>query len=112
MWRGVRNAEMPEKFVLEGGTELAPMSTTSDLKVALEYSASKNPILLRLVTSSFMDRGADIGFLSAFPTEKEILYPPLTFLCPVIVDGCPVIEYIPVRDGDAQITVFEVRPSM
>eukprot|EP00964_Phaeocystis_antarctica_P076786 scaffold47515_cov60-Phaeocystis_antarctica.AAC.4 len=25
--------------------------------------------------------GADISFLSAFPTEKEVLYPPLTRLC-------------------------------
>jgi len=28
-------------------------------------------------------RGADISFLSAFPAEKEFLFPPLTFLYPV-----------------------------
>ena len=28
-------------------------------------------------------RGADISFLSAFPAEKEFLFPPLTFLHPV-----------------------------
>ncbi|KAJ1473296.1 hypothetical protein T484DRAFT_1836967, partial [Baffinella frigidus] len=28
-------------------------------------------------------RGADISFLSAFPDENEILFPPLTFLEPM-----------------------------
>ena len=36
LWRGMRNAEMPEEFLNLGGTELAPMSTTTDLAVALE----------------------------------------------------------------------------
>ena len=30
-----------------------------------------------------MERGADLTFLSAFPGEKEYLYPPLTYLQPV-----------------------------
>jgi len=38
----------------------------------MEYSASKDALILRLNTSSFMERGADISFLSAFPTEKEV----------------------------------------
>ena len=38
----------------------------------MEYSSSKNALILRLNTSSFMERGADISFLSAFPTEKEV----------------------------------------
>ena len=42
----------------------------------MEYSASKDALILRLNTSSFMERGADISFLSAFPTEKEVLYAP------------------------------------
>ena len=42
----------------------------------MEYSASKDALILRLNTSSFMERGADISFLSAFPTEKEVLYTP------------------------------------
>ena len=29
-----------------------------------------------------MQRGASIQFLSAFPAEEEVLYPPLTFLKP------------------------------
>ena len=105
LWRGMRNAAVPEDFMQQGGTELAPMSTTADLAVAMEYSASKNPVLLRLATTSFMDRGADISFLSAFPSEKEVLYPPLTFLAPTGNVSTTTI-------GDATVKVIEVKPSM
>ena len=54
----MRNAEMPKEFLELGGTELAPMSTTTSLDVAMEYCASKNALILRLNTSSFMERGA------------------------------------------------------
>ena len=105
LWRGMRNASVPDEFHQQGGTELAPMSTTADLAVALQYSASKNPVLLRLATSSFMDRGADISFLSAFPSEKEVLYPPLTFLAPTGKVSTTEI-------GDATVKVIEVKPNM
>ena len=38
------------------------MSSTEDLQVALQYSASKNALLLRLRTQSFMERGADLSY--------------------------------------------------
>lgn len=50
--------------------------------VAIKYSASQASLLLKLRTTSFMDRGAEIAFLSAFPGEREVLYPPLTYLKP------------------------------
>ena len=75
------------------------MSTTSSLKIAMEYSASENSLLLRLFTSSFMVRGPDISFLSAFPAEKEYLFPPLTYLKPTgraeVVGQCTVVEVTP-----------------
>jgi len=37
-WRGMRNMEVPEEFLKQGGTELAPMSCTSDLAIAMQYS--------------------------------------------------------------------------
>ena len=37
-------------------------------------------MLFRLRTSNALTRGADVSFLSAFPGEKEILFPPLTHL--------------------------------
>ena len=76
--------EVDAEFERQGGSELACMSTTTDLAVALRYSASQASLLLKLRTScsSFMDRGADIAFLSAFPGEREVLFPPLTYLKP------------------------------
>jgi hypothetical protein len=47
------------------------MSTTFDLKTAVKYSASRDAVLLRLRTSNFLMRGADITYLSAFPGERE-----------------------------------------
>jgi hypothetical protein len=31
---------------------------------------------------TFMQVGADLSYCSAFPEEKEFLYPPLTYLAP------------------------------
>jgi len=82
LWRGLKDMQLDSNctFVREGGSESAPMSTTTSLPVAVRYSASAAPMLMRLLTSSSLVRGADVSFLSAFPAEAEILYPPLTFL--------------------------------
>mmetsp|Transcript_45769 Transcript_45769/g.91313 ORF Transcript_45769/g.91313 Transcript_45769/m.91313 type:complete len:104 (-) Transcript_45769:141-452(-) len=58
------------------------MSTTCDLSVAVRYSLSAHATLLCIKTNSFIERGANISYLSAFAQEKEFLYPPLTFLEP------------------------------
>jgi hypothetical protein len=80
LYRGMKGVQVPPEFVEKGGTELAPMSTTLSLETAMAYSDSKAAVLLRLRTKDSLVRGADISFLSAFPGEKEILFPPLTFL--------------------------------
>ena len=58
------------------------MSTTTKLEVAVQYSTAATSLLFKLRTESFMQRGASIQFLSAFPAEEEVLYPQLTFLKP------------------------------
>ena len=73
------------------------MSTTTKLEVAIKYAASRSSVLLKLNTSSFMQRGADLSYLSCFPTESEILFPPLTFLEPVATRPVEVV----VADKDA-----------
>ena len=89
------------------------MSTTADLAIAVQYSLSESSLLFRIVTNSFMQRGADLHFLSAFPGEAEYLYPPLTFLCPT---GRVVKIHINKDDvpglGDAEMhyTVMELEP--
>ena len=84
LWRGLKNIKVKDDFIKLGGTECAPMSTTHDLRVALEYSSSvgANSLLFHLRTKSSMERGADLAFLSAFQRESESLYKPLTYLQP------------------------------
>ena len=62
---------------------MACMSTTSDQSVAENFAWSKSPLLFKFVSKSFMSHGADISFLSVYPGEKEVLYPPLTYLRPI-----------------------------
>jgi hypothetical protein len=82
LWRGMRNLEVSKEFMVHGGTELAFLSTTTELKVALRYCLSKNSLLFKIVSDNFMTMGAELKWLSAFPGEAEILYPPLTYLKP------------------------------
>merc|ERR1719453_2183596 len=71
----------------------------------MKYSASRNAVLLRLVTDSFISRGPDISFLSAFPAEREFLFPPLTCLAPT-----GNVEKIAV--GGASWDVVDVKPPL
>ena len=51
--------------------------------MALRYSdKAARRLLFKVATTSFIERGADLTFLSAFPDEVEYLYPPLTYLQP------------------------------
>ena len=81
------------------------MSTTADLHIAVAYSASKQGILLRLRTASSMERGADLTFLSAFPGEREFLFPPLTYLQPIK----PAVVK-PITLAGAAFSVVDVEP--
>lgn len=86
LYRGIRNTRIDEHFLEErrGGTELGLMSTTRDLKTAVAYSKSDEgcSLLFKIKVENMKQLGADVSWLSAFPTEEEILYPPLTFLQP------------------------------
>ena len=80
----------------------APMSTTRSLRKGVEYAESERPALLQLTTRNAMSRGACLTFLSAFPSEKEFLLPPLTYLHPV--------SSAQVTLGGKQLTVILVEP--
>ena len=103
LWRGLRDAVVPEEFINGGGTENAPMSTTRSLQVAMRYSASAMPMLMRFKVGTFMQLGADLGFVSAFPDENEVLYPPLTYLQSVSTPA-------ELRVGDVTFTIVDVEP--
>ena len=71
LWRGVRGVQFHRHSSWKGGCERAPMSTTSKMEVAVQYSYSQRSVLLKLDTKNFRQRGADLSFISAFPDEAE-----------------------------------------
>ena len=44
----MRDVAVPAEFIASGGAELAPMSTTAALDVAVRYSSGASAVLLRL----------------------------------------------------------------
>ena len=109
LWRGMRNVDIAEKFMEEGGTELAFMSTTTNLEVAVRYSLSSQSLLLKIVSPNFMTTGAELQWLSAFPGEAEILYPPLTYLKPT---GRTDIVWLEKNREKLSFKVVEVNPQL
>ncbi|EOD33341.1 hypothetical protein EMIHUDRAFT_111908 [Emiliania huxleyi CCMP1516] len=84
LWRGMGDMRASPRFLAMGGTEFACCSTTSRLEVAARYAsaAGKTALLFCIKSSTFMNTGVDISDFSAFPHEKEFLYPPLTYMHP------------------------------
>ena len=111
----MKDVKIPDDFLQgkRGGTELAPMSTTTSLAVALEYCASPRPLLFRLRAKTFMQRGAGPAFLSCFPDEAETLFPPLTYLNPCSERAHKLRFTYASRAGQSikmKITVVDVEP--
>jgi len=104
LWRGFKNVQPGSSFFIVGGTEQALCSTTSSFDVAVQYASSTSPLLFKVLTSSFMERGADVSFLSCFPEEHEILFPPQTYFRPTGRQ-----ETVTVANGPL-FTVVEVVP--
>lgn len=109
LWRGFKDTQVPSAFTKEGGTEYAPMSTTTNVCIAIDYAVktrkTNNSLLLRIVTENALQRGASVKFLSCFPGEDEILYPPLTYMQPT-----GRIQVV-VQDN-VTLTVVEVKPTV
>jgi len=83
LWRGMRNRTVSDNFMLKGGAEIACMSTSNSLEVVAGYAKSQVPLLFRIKVDTPMQLGADIQWLSIYPGEAEVLYPPLTYLKPL-----------------------------
>jgi hypothetical protein len=85
VYRGLKDMRLPEEFRKEdacgvrGGLELGLMSTTADQEVAIHYSESKMPTVFEIRVGA-VDRGAPLKWLSQYPGEEEILFPPRSFL--------------------------------
>ena len=48
LFRGLRDVEVAEDFMEKGGVEMAAMSTTTDMGVAIRYSASKSSLIFKV----------------------------------------------------------------
>ena len=108
LWRGMKNVHVSQEFKMEGGTELAPMSTTSNLDIAIQYgTCSTGSLILKLQVPDALAHGADLQWLSAFPSEAEVLYPPLTFLRPTGRE-----QELVSKVSGARVSVMEVTPDL
>jgi len=83
LWRGMKNRDVKQAFRLKGGAEMACMSTSASLDVVASYARSSAPLIFRLRVDSPMEMGASIAWISMFPGEAEVVFPPLTFLKPM-----------------------------
>jgi hypothetical protein len=79
-WRGMKDFELTDDFRLQGGIELGCLSTSSTKGAIDGYAKSEQPLVMCIVSESFMDRGVGVNWLSLYPNEAEVLYPPLTHI--------------------------------
>ena len=108
----MRNLKATDDFMEMGGTELGFMSATTQLKLAVRYALNQHKqdqdlLLFKIRVPDFMCAGAKLAWLSAFPQEDEVLYPPLTFLKPT---GRVDHMDFPCDGRQIRITVVEVVP--
>ena len=81
LWRGLRNIH-GTSLARTGGTERAVLSCTPHLETAARFATSREAFLFLITVKSFMQGGASLEFLSCMPHEREVCYPPCTYLKP------------------------------
>ena len=84
VYRGVAGCVLPSEFWLgQGGVEFAFMSMTVDRDVAMRYAkaeSKEDASCVMEVKMGKMDLGADLSWLSQYPEEKTVVFPPFTLL--------------------------------
>ena len=88
------------------GWQLRPL--LSAVQVAVRYALSRRSVLFRIRAPSFLQAGADLSFVSAFPGEAEMLYPPGTYLRPTGMEQ--TVELAAGGEGGV-VRVVEVEPA-
>ena len=75
---------LPQKSLSSSSSSRTSSESKSTMGLSRkEFNILAASCMLWLRTDDFMDKGVDLSWLSAFPHEKEYLYPPLTFLMPI-----------------------------
>ena len=110
VYRGVKEQfiRLPESFVTPResafacGVEPAPMSTTEAKEVAQSYAGDDFGSLFQIEFDA-ANLGAQLGFLSQYPKEEELVYPPGTMLT------CMAVEPL---EGQASKRLLRIRCSI
>jgi hypothetical protein len=109
VYRGIAHRTMPEKMRNKGvdnacgGIEYGFSSASTEFEEARRYATKDNtttPVLLE-IEQGLIDRGADLKWLSQYPHEAEVLFPPLTGL-----------EFLNFRVDENGLLIVTVRPSV
>eukprot|EP00959_Pyramimonas_sp_CCMP1952_P310569 6499559-Pyramimonas_sp.AAC.1 len=53
-------------------------STTTDREVAMQYASGQSAGTVLEIQTGMIDRGAELSWISQYPHEKEMCFPPLT----------------------------------
>ncbi|CAK0790071.1 unnamed protein product, partial [Prorocentrum cordatum] len=84
VYRGTSGGRLPNQFWVKddttgvkGGVEYGFLSTTVDRQVARQYSGGAAGTILEIQTG-MIDKGADLSWISQYPHEAELCFPPLT----------------------------------
>ena len=115
VWRGFKGASLPKSFFapnddgVRGGIEFGFSSTTTDRAQAVSYAAGSASTILEM-QQGMCDRGADLAWLSQYPHEAEVLFPPLTGLEAVStqVDGSSLLINTRLSLNMASLTLEQV----
>jgi hypothetical protein len=103
LYRGMSDMRMDlEHFKRLGGNELALMSTSADMHVAMSYASQGQVGLVFRYNTIGQTRGVSISYLSLYPKEVEFLFPPLTNLT---FDATYHVEEL------GGVTIVPVRPT-
>lgn len=114
VYRGVSMRGLPKQLReanengVIGAVDFAFASTTLDREVAEAY-ARRGGIIFE-ITQGFIDRGADVAWLSQYPFEREILFAPLTGLELIAtrVEGQSLVLEMRIVVNQAAPTIDEV----
>jgi hypothetical protein len=113
LYRGFNDMQETDEFKKLGGSEAAPMSTSTDLLVSCGYAVrmgeTNGGLLMKIITKNNLQRGADLTFLSMFPGEAETLFPPLTFVQPT---GRVQVMEVKYETASFRLTVIEVTTTL
>ena len=87
LYRGLGGIVLPDAFWgskdgFRGGVETGLMSTTTDRRVAMQYSGKdgKRSTVFEILAGR-VDIGADLSWVSQYPGEKEVPLPSSSYTC-------------------------------